>query len=87
MRNTGPTLQNHVGLLALLLLSLTGCATNLPPVIVEPPRMPQPRADLMVAPPSESYSESARTAIKRWRETLTSSPTGSEDSKATSGEP
>jgi hypothetical protein len=60
-------------LLAVLVLSLTGCATNStpsPPPL--PGQIPPPPPELMEAPLSDGYSESVRQLLLKWRLELTS---------------
>jgi len=58
-------------LLWALSLSLTGCATPLPPVTVQPPKIPSPAPELMQKPEqSESFSERAQRSLSEWREKL-----------------
>lgn len=62
----------RLGLLAVLVLSLTGCATNSTP---SPPPLPllipPPSPDLMEPPPNVDFSESVRLLLLRWRQELT----------------
>ena len=52
-----------------LALSLTACAT--PSVPPAPAKIPAPPVELMVSPPSESYSDSVRRLLLEWRQRLT----------------
>ena len=65
----GPTLS----LLALLVLSVTGCGTTSPPIVQPSPVLPQPQSPLMLKP-SQSYSSNARANISKWRQQLTLTP-------------
>lgn len=60
-------------LLLALSLSLTGCAAHLPPVVVQPPKIPPPAPELMVAPSSDSYSEKVQQLLSIWQQKLTGS--------------
>ena len=61
--------------LLVLLMSLAGCAQNLPkpPQVLPEVARPVPPVELMEPEPA-NYSEHARQTIKRWREMLTGSP-------------
>ena len=56
-----------------LALSVTACSTGLPPppADVRPVRAPPPPAELMVPPPSGSWSESVQQLFKKWLRLLT----------------
>lgn len=61
-------------LLAALVLSLTGCATNSTPSpypTLKPVQIPPPPPELMESPSSGSYSDSVRQLLLEWRKTLT----------------
>jgi hypothetical protein len=75
------TLRNWLGatlLLALLVLTSTGCASRSrpePPAIVTGPRLPAPDPRLMdPIPDPESYSERVRASLRGWATTLEASP-------------
>ena len=58
-----------VTLMALVLL-LAGCATRLPPSVVESPSLPK-RPELTQPLPSETYSSRAQSDIEGWQKKLT----------------
>ena len=56
----------------LLALSLSGCATNSPPLVVKPAQVPPPPAELMQELDlSESYSDIVRRLLLDWHKRLT----------------
>lgn len=59
-------------LLALLLVSVTGCGASLPQSAPACPTLP-PLPSLTMPTASPTYSASASANIKRWRQTLTDS--------------
>lgn len=62
----------QLALLTLLVLSLTGCATRLPPAVVKPAQIPPPPPELLEEPDlSKSYSDSVRELLLQWRQKLT----------------
>ena len=64
----------NVLLLTALALSVTACATNLPPAAQICPTLPSP--PLFSTPePSRTFSDSAYENIKSWRKLLTDSTT------------
>ena len=68
-----PNRKNWALLPALLLaLSSTGCATNSPPLIVSPAKIPAPLPELVEPEDlSVSYSELVRNLLQTWRQKLT----------------
>lgn len=61
------------GMLLLLALSVTACATTSPPPAVQCPRLPNPPS-VSTPLPQQSYSSSVQESLKRWREQLTRTP-------------
>lgn len=59
-------------LLPLLVLSLSGCATKLPPPTVCPPLPSPPSA--ATPQPSQPYSESVSQKLSDWRQRLMDTP-------------
>ena len=57
-------------LLTLLVVSLTGCASTLPPAMPKIPAAPE----LTQPPPAEPYSQSVQRDIQNWRQKLTAIP-------------
>lgn len=49
-----------------LAMSLAGCATPLPPLPVERPRMPKPPPELMTPPEPGSWSDNVQELLRRW---------------------
>ena len=71
MKQTGSLNAMRV-LLPMLVLSLSGCATKLPPPTVCPP-LPSPPS-VSTPQPSESYSESVSQRLSDWRQRLMDTP-------------
>lgn len=59
----------HSALLLALALSLTACASSLPPA-PQPMQLPA-RPPLSEPPPSQPYSESAAKLLQKWADALT----------------
>lgn len=59
-------------MLTVLALSLTGCATSLPPVAVEcPTNLPPPALSEPI--PQQTYSARVQQKLKNWHQSLTGS--------------
>lgn len=58
--------------LTALALSLTACATPLPPAPLTPVQIPAP-PDLTEPPPPESYSATVQALLQSWQQRLTAS--------------
>lgn len=65
-----PTTESAMRWLPLVLaLSLTACATHLPPpATVQPPQIPQPPAELMEPPQPGLWSEAVQKLFKQWQQ-------------------
>lgn len=76
-----PVIVNWLSLLLLLtlLLSQTGCGTNLQQSAPVSPSLPAPPS-VTTQTPSVAYSESAKARIQKWRALLTEHPLMSEPS-------
>jgi len=57
-------------MLLALVMSLSGCAAP-SRTVIEPPRLPEPSAESMQAPSSDSYSGRVQQLLRAWREKLT----------------
>ena len=69
-----PSSATALRLLPLLLaMSVTACATRLPPPPrpAAPAQIPPPPAELMTPPSEGSWSTSAQQLFKQWRQRLT----------------
>lgn len=61
------------GMLMLLLLSATGCATTSPPAAVASPQLPA-IPSVSEPQPSQTYSSNALSDIQAWRKKLMDTP-------------